>query len=559
MSSVGDDEPPSPSAYLEAPSSQSLIVDTQPFTSQRNSPKDESAVKKFQSDSEDSEDERENRFSGPANTWRKYTADERGLVASLDQERANDLSVHLYNAHALKSRLHDPETASKARSWHSKRHWIKPEQDGSIAWHPDQNWTAWPLRADDVPRKPEGFGKDTLVDDVDDGTLKMRRPWRAGNDLEEEIQALMLRKAKSRFSHRAWEAEGPSKQDVPKRSPSLSQMPSSPPIDMQSRQSSVTSVVHSQTSNNDVDEEEPLGKPNFITDDDEASRLMKQSARHVTSKLDHLLAGLHTSRHHHAAGSIGLAESTKRSKSNKRKRRSTADETTIKAAGAESDGNDGKPRSQERIDKESNSHPFGPHGLIPRDWSEVIGMASLTGWNPDVIDRAAKRCAALFGESMIIRSMPETAAGNPADVVKQYNPQMIPELDDSDEEAEEGEEGVATEEGLNCPVESCPQRYRFYEKRWQIRQHLKHTHKYTQEALDEYDRSRTLPSDAKPSIEELGEEDDAVGVNPAGAVGEVSSLVPAVDEDGFMEPVDLFLGRGTDASKRKTRLSKREP
>ena len=28
-----------------------------------------------------------------------------------------------------------------------------------------------------------------------------------------------------------------------------------------------------------------------------------------------------------------------------------------------------------------------------RDWSDVLGMAALTGWNPEVIQRAAERCS----------------------------------------------------------------------------------------------------------------------------------------------------------------------
>ena len=50
----------------------------------------------------DSEPERPNRWKGPPSTWQSLTEQERGLAASLDQIRNADLSLHLYNAHALK-------------------------------------------------------------------------------------------------------------------------------------------------------------------------------------------------------------------------------------------------------------------------------------------------------------------------------------------------------------------------------------------------------------------------------------------------------------------------
>lgn len=560
MSFAGDDEPPSPSAYLEAPSSPSLITDTQPFASQSQLAKENAANGDFSSD-QDSQDERENRFPGPANTWRKYTADERGLIASLDQERANDLSIHLYNAHALKSRLYDPDVASDAKSWHSKRNWIRAADHGDTPWYPDQNWTAWPLRADDVPRKSEGFGKDSLVDHTHDGTLKMRRPWRPGTDLEEEIHALMLRRAKNRFRLRTWETDlSPVLNDaIPKRLPSLSQMPSSPPTAMDSRQSSVASDVRSQTHNEWIDDNSTQlsAKPAFIVDDEESNRLLKQNARHITSKLDDLLTGLHKSRRHQPMRSIASEGSKTQSKSNKRKRRSTTVECPILSAEADPKDPDLQAKRKKTEDRDSSNHPSGPHAFNPRDWTEVLGFASLTGWDSTVIDRAAKRCAALFGERMITRTMPERAAGKAADSVKEYRPEMIPDIDSSDEEEEEDEqdEQVSSANGFNCPEQLCPQHHRFYEKRWQIRQHLKHTHKYSQEALDAHGKAQTIP-DAKPSVEHIDEEEE-VDVDADDEIEEEPPQAPAVDTDEFMEPIDLFLGRGKDTGKRKAKLPTR--
>lgn len=54
-------------------------------------------------ESSDSDIERSNRWAGASSTWQSLTAQERGLAASLDQIRDGDLSLHLYNAHALKN------------------------------------------------------------------------------------------------------------------------------------------------------------------------------------------------------------------------------------------------------------------------------------------------------------------------------------------------------------------------------------------------------------------------------------------------------------------------
>jgi hypothetical protein len=556
MSSDGDDDPHSPSAFLEAPSSQSVIVDAKPSAS-RSGLHGKNAD---ESDQESSEEERENRFTGPASTWRDYTADERGLIASLDQQRAGDLSIHLYNAHALKSRLYDPQTAVTSQPWHSKYHWIKLDKDGTTPWYPDANWTAWPLHADDVPRSSEGFGKDVLLDDAAEGVFKMPIAWRAGADLEDEVQALMQRRAKDRFMLRSKaQSEPPTRRPSTTRSPA--NVHSSPPVDATSRRTSVASVNHSDDSDSDVEstKSEASIRPDFMMDDDDTRRLLNQSSRHVLSEFDKLLMGLHTSRQYHASGSGPDIRPGAKPRPQKRKRRSTTNETPAPLARHGSTGSEDD--QEQTASRDYKQHPSGNNALYPRDWSEVLGIASVTGWNPAVVDRAAKRCAALFGERMLFRTMPETAAGKAADRLTEYVPEMIPDFDIVDAESgmeaaedAEDEAEVKVEDGFSCPEESCPQHNRLYEKRYMIRQHLRRAHKYDQKALDAYDQTHALP-DAKPSIEQvetserinddtISEEDDA---------NERHESMAAVATDGYMERVTVQLGRGTDLRDRKRR------
>jgi len=539
MSSDGDDDPQSPSAFLEAPSSQSVVVDAEPFTSQSNAEK--ASANRFDQDS--SEEERENRFNGPASTWRDYTADERALVASLDQERASDLSIHLYNAHALKSRLYHRSAAEASKSWHGKHHWIKPDEDGTTPWYPDANWTAWPLGADDVPRKSEGFGKDVLKDDTTDGTIKMPVSWRAGADLDDEVLALMLRKAKARFMLRSQKQEdSTARQPSATRSPS--QVRSSPPVEY--RQSSVASEAPSHDSDSEMEttETEDLITPVFMIDDDEVKKLLGQNSRHVLTEFEKLLMGLHKSRQYHTSGST-VNTKPAISRPPKRKRRSTTNETPPFIT-----EHDDIAKQEQTTGRDYTRHPSGKNPLYPRDWSEVLGVASLTGWNQAVIDRAAKRCSALFGERMLLRTMPETASGEAADRLTKYTPDMIPDFDLVDEVEEEENSTGEAEVGFRCPEDSCPQHHRLYEKRFMIRQHLRRVHKYGQEALDAYDQT-CAPQDAKPSTEHLEAESEK---NGQGANDdEQNESIAAVREDGYMKPVEVHLGRGTDVQDRKRR------
>jgi hypothetical protein len=61
-----------------------------------------------------------------------------------------------------------------------------------------------------------------------------------------------------------------------------------------------------------------------------------------------------------------------------------------------------------------------------RDWSDVIGAASIAGFPPHVIARATKRCADLFGESMILRRLDEVPASTGTGVhTTEYRPEPI--------------------------------------------------------------------------------------------------------------------------------------
>ena len=52
-----------------------------------------------------------------------------------------------------------------------------------------------------------------------------------------------------------------------------------------------------------------------------------------------------------------------------------------------------------------------------RDWSDVIGAASLAGFSPAVLARATERCVDLFGEGLVLHTLNETEAGAESGVI----------------------------------------------------------------------------------------------------------------------------------------------
>ncbi|VUC37743.1 unnamed protein product [Clonostachys rosea] len=68
-----------------------------------------------------------------------------------------------------------------------------------------------------------------------------------------------------------------------------------------------------------------------------------------------------------------------------------------------------------------------------RDWSDVVGAASLSGFSPAVIARTTQRCANLFGESMVVRHLHEVPApaGTGVQTVN-YRPEPIQLVDEND-------------------------------------------------------------------------------------------------------------------------------
>lgn len=365
---------------------------------------------------------RPNKYHGPPSTWRTWTAAERELAASLDQIQARDLSIHLYNAFALKKR-------AGVRLSGKRRNLSKTRDDGSETgdadWVPPKVWTAWPMRADEVPR--EEASKKWEDDNPFPRPLPGRPP-RPSDLLGELLVARVLQKAKERFEARDWEpdeSQSQTEQSVDMASDALNletRKKSRERTWTRSRYStgSIIDTISMGEIIGTVNPEKEL-KPVIIADDELATKILQPSIRHILSNLDALLLGLHRARASYAR--------PKRKRPGNQNPHSTTDDDARKRKAARPptksprnapSQNDSNNNTDTDIDPpnppSSSSPPSNPptsrtrrrkpsykSTFAPLDWSSVLGIASLTGWDAAIVQSAAERCASLFGEGMAFR------------------------------------------------------------------------------------------------------------------------------------------------------------
>ena len=365
---------------------------------------------------------RPNKFLGPPSTWRNWTAPQRDLAASVEQLQAKDLSIHLYNSFKLRHRyrLRSPD-----------RHVQSPQDskgnEGS-QWVPPKVWTAWPLPPDIVPKEHD---ERRWEDDEVPFQVHHARLERPGQQLQEMLVAQVLRKAKEQFGEQREGEQHTTKTTMRQ------------PEHLQGRRHANGRFCAKQ------DHDVPDQKPVIMADDQRASEILRPTVQHMMTKLDGLLMGLHHARAAYLAVEDSDSESrslfneraTSRGRPRKRKQKaSSSDEDAGTSQDTpNSDGSDSnesqfrreKPARKDRIQyarspsRRSRSHNFrrrkGRLGL--RDWSDVLGIAALTGWQQSVVGSATARCATLFEEGIKFRTLEEGKEVQEADV---YLPNVSP-------------------------------------------------------------------------------------------------------------------------------------
>ncbi|EXJ65225.1 hypothetical protein A1O7_01566 [Cladophialophora yegresii CBS 114405] len=449
-----------------------------------------------------------NRYFGPASTWLSWTKEERTTVLSLDRMRSQDLSTHLFSAFGLKRKARasagrEPKRRRKGKERASS---AAPSGTGddvdAVAgaqlqgrdsrFSLSRSWTAWPMHPDEVPRE------ELLPRLHHDGIRCAHVDVRPSAHLEAWLIATATRLARERWSTREWEKEDESTATNIERDHGVAAAVETREDDqgdesrdseledanLPSRQLGDDPIFYSQPfvfedddddddaaaaaaaaaaakdhgrstkskgEQSDDESTERDGSPVPLADDDKARQHFLPSARHILSSLDDLLLGLHKARYTYAAKPQGRARG-KYSNSQTPEESSTRGRSSSRAASRRRDRS-----SSANTDVSGVSNAAALQGkrsrrvetLGLRDWSDIVGMASLTGWDPAIVEKASERCTKLFGENMLFRTFHE---GRDKDGAASYFTENLADQAEDIESLVEEEEIVSDTDEDEVPV-----------------------------------------------------------------------------------------------------------
>ncbi|PYH47384.1 uncharacterized protein BP01DRAFT_291292 [Aspergillus saccharolyticus JOP 1030-1] len=503
------------------------------------------------SSSPSADEYRPNRFRGLESTWRKLTAEDRQNAQALIDLRARDLSAHLYNAYALRVRARAMARRVAAGGRGQETRNADDEEEEVFA--PPKRWTAWPMPAAEVPRPGELIRR--AVDDV--WTLRQQPDPRPSAELEESLMAVMLKTAKERFNARQWETRPATDAMTPRRRRKSSMSQTGTGTGTQEESAA-------DWDSEDIEEQEttkPVTLRPVVQADDEKSHMqLRPLTRNILTQFDTLLMGLYRARQGDLArdddssvsewqtdtASVGSGASSaqsqkrkgkERSRSRGRKRTRRSSSTRLSSSRGASSERISSPattssqrsRSQGSSQSRGRSHSSDGRRSVSRvrlglrDWSEVLGIASMTGFPAAVVMRASRRCADLFGQDMAFRTfhegkvrqeVAEDGALGPWEYVEsESDSEADPEVEQPEPEPESvpvsrasskrprsratsvkgGSRSRATSASaddtvrpkgkgehrkadLVCPIRSCDRHHNGFSRRWNLNQHLKTMH-----------------------------------------------------------------------------------
>lgn len=347
-------------------------------------------------DTESYADKRVNKYQGSFST---STASERALAGSLDHLKAKDLAVHLYNAHHLKC----------------KGKWSDDVEAWSQGWKPSRYWTAWPLVPDMVPGVDDGpdwagtdFHKPCLIPNVQG---------RQCQELQDVLVARVLRKAKTR------------NKDLGRHDGEATLFETEPEFLFKDK----STIYPEQESVNGF-------KPVIMRDDDIATKVLLPSVRHIMTQLDQLLMGLHHARdsyaYHYSLKPTSDPNFARLLTRRYQVKKSCPSTTSVIENHSSREGGSrpklGSSRDRSRSPPRKKPRSRMRTGTAQRDWGDVLGVASMTGWDSKTVSKAANRCSTLFREGIKFRKLEEN--GNDPIETKFLPDLYCPDLDSTDNE-----------------------------------------------------------------------------------------------------------------------------
>lgn len=293
----------------------------------------------------------------------------------------------------------------------------------------------------------------------------------------------------------------------------------------------------------------------FLADDDEARRILEPSVNSLLSRIDKLALAVHRNRINHAGDGLHRAGSgsdyttdgetpaprarslskphsrsrapkmainkkkTFRSQEPRQKPHNAADSDSPSNYGADHESEDedapenpktacarsSSGNNSPRSNTSSNAEVRRGTGLM--DWSELLGLAAITGFDKHVIEHTAQRCASLFGERMNFRTFDEGLATMPILEPVQYIPSVIPapaEMQvvpgDAVRESKSSEQDRTSlvkrpyfdYGSLRCPHTDCPGSLNDFSGSNRLTEHVRRKHGYDPRTNDSDNEERTV-------------------------------------------------------------------
>jgi hypothetical protein len=416
---------------------------------------------------------------------------------------------------------------------------------------PPKEWTAWPLPPAQLSRFPGRVGDGPADSRADEWTIGRTSAPDAGEELRAELLAVFLRQAKERWNLRDADSSEDDAADHATKSRSQSRSKSAKPT----RSNRSTPRTDIEMGDDEERAGKKRGRkpraeihrePVVLADDARAQRLLAPSTQSMMSKLDGLVLAVRRTRMNHfgcggpgdssqseftsgaeSRGPGSRVSSRARSKSATSRQPGTRTSSQTKLAQArpspgkatkvakdrtklsdgavtssnssdsEPPGDTLRPRKRRRSlstmsDSSASTTGKGPRREGLMDWSEVLGLAAVTGWDKLAIARTAQRCAALFGESMSFIPFHESLASKPVSEPVLYTPSTIPTPDFLRSPAPKRpffQPGT-----LRCPHVDCFGHQKDFEKPYRVVEHCIRVHGCDPRTNDSENEERTVGS-----------------------------------------------------------------
>jgi hypothetical protein len=516
-------------------------------------------------ESDDEEPERSNRFKGPPQTWKGYTAADRQVAESLQYFEDTDLAAHLYNAHALKRRVRKPAAAlSTLERWQNKNDWLKQGQElrykdtvgqEQTELVPKKDWTAWPLSPTSLYTLDDGFRRAAIVPEEDEWVVGGSGTHDAAKELKDEMLGLFLRLAKDNWNAKEWQdvrqfGSAKAQKRTRNRSKGVQvNVRMKDGSDHEARHSEVdtreTSLKPGRKPQADFDV-----KPTILADDAKAQTLLRPTIASMLTKLDNLALALQRTRlNHFAHGVFGEAwsqsefttdaegterESKSRSQSRVKSAPRSKPATRPSSRPTSSRGSRAPPKPPKSTRQSEDSDSASDYGAQfererslgsnssqiptmrrwrnrsmstgdesgvssprdwsragPMDWSEILGIAAVKGWDQKALARTAERCAALFGESMSFRPFHEDVATKAVSTPIQYTPSTIPAPPSIAGAPRPAKRPYWQAGAIHCPHPDCFGHHQEFKISYRVIEHCMRKHGYDPRTNDSDNEERT--------------------------------------------------------------------